>query len=101
VQVINGIIRDEIGFDGCLMSDDISMKALGGDVSSRSNKNLGCRMRCRAPLQWRYVRNAGSCGCRAGPCGAVAGALQHGFGWIQTVGDPALMQTRPGQSFNP
>jgi beta-N-acetylhexosaminidase len=42
--VINGIIRDEIGFDGCLMSDDISMKALGGDVSSRSTKiwDAGC-----------------------------------------------------------
>ncbi len=42
--VINGIIRDEIGFDGCLMSDDISMKALGGDVSSRSKKiwDAGC-----------------------------------------------------------
>lgn len=36
--VINDIIRNEIGFDGCLMSDDISMKALGGTVGERSEK---------------------------------------------------------------
>ncbi|MEP3047322.1 MAG: beta-N-acetylhexosaminidase [Roseibium sp.] len=43
-RVIEDIIRTEIGFDGCLMSDDISMKALGGDVTSRSSKILeaGC-----------------------------------------------------------
>jgi beta-N-acetylhexosaminidase len=42
--VIDGIIRKEIGFDGCLMSDDISMKALGGTVADRSRKiwEAGC-----------------------------------------------------------
>ncbi|MEP4767019.1 MAG: beta-N-acetylhexosaminidase [Roseibium sp.] len=40
-RIIEDIIRKEIGFDGCLMSDDISMKALGGDVTSRSAKILG------------------------------------------------------------
>jgi beta-N-acetylhexosaminidase len=30
--VINGVIRGSIGFDGLLMSDDISMKALSGSV---------------------------------------------------------------------
>jgi beta-N-acetylhexosaminidase len=41
---ISGIIRGEIGFDGLLMSDDVSMKALSGDFSSRTRAILaaGC-----------------------------------------------------------
>ncbi len=34
--VIDTIIRGRFGFQGCLMSDDISMKALGGDIRERS-----------------------------------------------------------------
>ncbi|GAB4511764.1 MAG: beta-N-acetylhexosaminidase [Roseibium sp.] len=43
-KVIRGIIRERIGFDGCLMSDDISMKALGGRFDDRSRKVIeaGC-----------------------------------------------------------
>lgn len=37
-------IRDEIGFDGLLMTDDISMKALSGDLATLSQQALaaGC-----------------------------------------------------------
>jgi beta-N-acetylhexosaminidase len=43
-KVIGDIIRGEIGFDGCLMSDDISMKALGGSFEDRTRKIIaaGC-----------------------------------------------------------
>jgi beta-N-acetylhexosaminidase len=43
-KVIRGVIRERIGFDGCLMSDDISMKALGGRLGDRSHKVIeaGC-----------------------------------------------------------
>jgi beta-N-acetylhexosaminidase len=34
--VINDIIRGEIGFDGLLMSDDLEMKALKGDVPTHA-----------------------------------------------------------------
>jgi beta-N-acetylhexosaminidase len=34
--IINDIIRGRIGFDGLLMSDDLDMKALTGDVSDRA-----------------------------------------------------------------
>lgn len=34
--VIHDIIRGEIGFDGLLMSDDLDMKALSGDVPTRA-----------------------------------------------------------------
>ncbi|MCV0425482.1 MAG: beta-N-acetylhexosaminidase [Roseibium sp.] len=43
-KVVQDVIRSEIGFDGCLMSDDISMKALGGSFDERSRKIIeaGC-----------------------------------------------------------
>ena len=34
--IIDQVIRGEIGFDGLLMSDDLDMKALSGDVPSRA-----------------------------------------------------------------
>jgi beta-N-acetylhexosaminidase len=34
--IIGQVIRDEIGFDGLLMSDDLDMSALSGDVPSRA-----------------------------------------------------------------
>ncbi len=42
--VISKIIRDEIGFSGALMSDDLSMKALGGSFAERTKASLaaGC-----------------------------------------------------------
>jgi len=39
--VINGIIRGRFGFDGLLMSDDISMGALKGPVGKRAQKAIG------------------------------------------------------------
>lgn len=43
-KVIDGVIRDWMGFDGLLMSDDLSMKALSGDFSDRRKSALaeGC-----------------------------------------------------------
>lgn len=43
-KIIKKVIRKEIGFDGLLMSDDVSMKALSGDFASRTDAILraGC-----------------------------------------------------------
>jgi len=43
-RVIRDVIRGEIGFDGFLMSDDLSMKALSGSFSARTRAALlaGC-----------------------------------------------------------
>ncbi|MCH9765865.1 MAG: beta-N-acetylhexosaminidase [Alphaproteobacteria bacterium] len=38
--VIKDVIRDWIGFDGLLMSDDVSMKALGGSLAERARAVL-------------------------------------------------------------
>ncbi len=42
--VIAEVIRGDIGFDGILISDDLSMKALSGDMAERSRSSLdaGC-----------------------------------------------------------
>lgn len=44
--VVRDIIRGHIGFDGLVMSDDLSMQALGGDFVTRTAKILdaGCDM---------------------------------------------------------
>lgn len=45
-KIIRSVIRDQIGFDGLLMSDDLSMKALGGSFEDRTRASLaaGCDM---------------------------------------------------------
>jgi beta-N-acetylhexosaminidase len=42
--VIDSVIRDSIGFEGLLMSDDLSMEALSGDLRDRAAASLaaGC-----------------------------------------------------------
>ena len=35
-RVVDEVIRGEIGFDGLLMSDDVSMNALSGDFATRA-----------------------------------------------------------------
>ena len=43
-KAMRQVIRGAIGFDGLVMSDDLSMKALGGDFASRAKASLaaGC-----------------------------------------------------------
>jgi beta-N-acetylhexosaminidase len=43
-NIITNIIRGEIGFNGLLMTDDLGMKALGGNLTSRAARALdaGC-----------------------------------------------------------
>ena len=40
-RVVSEVIRAEIGFDGLLMSDDVSMKALSGDFAARARAIFG------------------------------------------------------------
>ena len=53
--IISKIIRDEISFDGIVISDDIGMNALKGDFSERASKSLeaGCDivMHCSGKIE--------------------------------------------------
>ena len=53
-DVIASVIRGAIGFDGLLMTDDLSMKALRGDLRGRAERSLkaGCDllMHCNGDL---------------------------------------------------
>lgn len=40
-RVIEDVIRGDIGFDGVLVTDDVSMRALAGDVAARAAAALG------------------------------------------------------------
>jgi beta-N-acetylhexosaminidase len=63
-KIIKNLIRDEFGFNGLLMTDDISMKALKGSLTEKaqSSINAGCdvAMLCNAPLSER-VEFVGAC----------------------------------------
>jgi len=38
--IVRDVIRREIGFDGCLITDDLSMKALSGSVSEKASRAI-------------------------------------------------------------
>jgi len=64
-KVIREVIREEIGFDGLLMTDDLSMEALGGSIEDRARESLqaGCDMilHCNGKLgEMEAVANATS-----------------------------------------
>ena len=106
--VIRDIIRERIGFDGLLMSDDISMKALSGDYGERTATihDAGCDLvlHCNGRIEeMRAVadaapRLAGISGERASrlfeylrpprPFDAVAGREEY-LGLMADAGWPA------------
>jgi beta-N-acetylhexosaminidase len=70
-KVISEIIRGEIGFDGLLLTDDLSMKALEGSLGERTARALaaGCdvALHCNGDIEeMREVAEA------AGPLSAAA-----------------------------
>ncbi len=63
-KIIREVIREEIGFDGLLMTDDLGMKALGGTLASRASRSLeaGCDvvLHCSGLDVWgKILRDAG------------------------------------------
>jgi beta-N-acetylhexosaminidase len=85
-RAIGTVIRGMIGFDGLLMSDDLSMKALGGPFEERTRRAVaaGCDvvLHCNGdPAEMRAVAEAaprlhGRAAERAAAARAVAGREQ-------------------------
>jgi len=63
-KIIADIIRDHMGFDGLLMSDDITMQALSGDYSQRTQRAFaaGCDvvLHCNGNMEERRIVAANS-----------------------------------------
>jgi beta-N-acetylhexosaminidase len=61
-KVIRDVIRGEIGFDGLLMSDDLSMKALDGPLAVRAKAALfaGCDLALHCNGDMDEMRNVAS-----------------------------------------
>jgi beta-N-acetylhexosaminidase len=78
-RIVAEIIRDDIGFDGCLLSDDLSMQALDGGLGERARRALdaGCdlALHCNGdPAEMRAVAEAAGA-LSAAAAGRLATAL--------------------------
>ena len=74
VTMVSQVIRDSIGFEGLLMSDDVSMGALSGSLAERTRAALaaGCDMvlHCNGQLE-EMQAVAAAAPPLAGDCGAA------------------------------
>ena len=76
-KAIAEVIRGRIGFDGLLMSDDLSMRALSGTLGGTRPRLVRGGLRSRAPLQWQSGRDGGRGSSRALSRGRGAEALRR------------------------
>ncbi len=98
--MIGEVIRGFIGFDGLLMSDDVSMGALVGfDRGAGAGVARG-GLRSGAPLQRQAGRDAGGCRRGAGAFRRSQAARRGGVGCAE-VAVRALILPRPDASLPP
>jgi beta-N-acetylhexosaminidase len=88
--LINDVIRTELGFDGLIMTDDLSMKALTGSFGERARKSLhaGCDLvlHCNGELSEMEAV--------AGAVPNLAGAaLRRADAALEWVSEPAPFDT--------
>lgn len=68
-QKVLSLIRGEIGFDGLLMTDDISMQALGGPLNERCATSLaaGCDLLLHCNGELEEMRQVAEVGAMTAP----------------------------------
>ena len=73
--MIRDIIRERIGFDGLLMSDDVSMNALSGDYRERAAAiyDAGCDLVLHCNGRIEEMRAIAECGARCLPAKPASG----------------------------
>jgi beta-N-acetylhexosaminidase len=69
---VKEVIRGHIGFDGLLLTDDLSMQALGGSLGDRANRALAAGCDVALHCNGKMAEMADIAG-RTGPLTAVAG----------------------------
>jgi beta-N-acetylhexosaminidase len=69
---VKEVIRDYIGFDGLLLSDDLSMQALGGTLGERANRALAAGCDVALHCNGKMAEMTDITG-RTGPLSAAAG----------------------------
>jgi beta-N-acetylhexosaminidase len=89
-NIVQGVIRDSIGFQGLLMSDDISMGALSGSIADRSRAALaaGCDVVLHCNGKMPEMRD-------------VAAAVPELAGEAARRADAALAMRQPPQPLEP
>lgn len=77
--VIGDVIRGTIGFDGLLMSDDISMGALSGEIAGRTRQALaaGCDLALHCNGKLKEMEDVASAACEIE--GTAAGRLARAW----------------------
>ncbi len=93
-SVIDGVVRGRIGFSGVLMSDDLSMAALGGSLASRADRALaaGCDLvlHCNGRRE-EMIEVAGAVGRLAGDPRARTAAALARAGAVAPIDRAALL----------
>jgi len=76
VSVIGEVVRGRMGFDGVLVSDDLSMKALSGDLAERAVGALeaGCdlALHCNGEMKEMEAVAEGACPLSPQSCSRIA-----------------------------
>ncbi len=83
-KIVRGIMRGEIGFDGLIMTDDISMKALSGSFAAKARAAIRAGvdviLHCHGIME-EMVAVAGAVpemkGARARRAAAALGRIRH------------------------
>jgi beta-N-acetylhexosaminidase len=86
---VKEVIRDHIGFDGLLLSDDLSMQALGGSLGDRANRALAAGCDVALHCNGKMAEMADIAGC-TGPLSEAAGRrFDAGRGFLARHRAPA------------
>jgi beta-N-acetylhexosaminidase len=86
---VKEVIRGHIGFDGLLLTDDLSMQALGGSLGDRANRALAAGCDVALHCNGKMAEMADIAGC-TGPLSAAAGRrFDAGRGFLARHRAPA------------
>lgn len=90
-RVVDTVIRGEIGFNGVLLADDISMKALGGTLESRVKGSMASgmdlTMLCNASFEDRAAALAFTPKLSAAAAGRIGEAERQRTAWLKNGND--------------